>query len=299
MLDINNWRDNLFPLVTKWFDDRLAKRKNVISQVISVETQSMYQEQEQGLGGYGRMGKYDGNEIREMSQYKGFKTTYITEEFAGKMSIQYKFAKLDLSKEAKKVGTRIADAMTMTQLMDFYELFSNGFNDDYTGADGKALFATDHPVHAESDSSDTFSNLGTSEFSVSAITATKALMRRFKTYDGLPFLCDPDIVLVSPELEHLCIQYFGDNAKLLPGTDYNDNNPVYDMKYVVIDTFTAKQWALGDSLLMKDHIKMKQTTAPMVIEQKTSNPLIAEYIGYMDYTLGWSEPKVIFGHNPA
>jgi hypothetical protein len=37
----------------------------------------------------------------------------------------------------------------------------------------------------------------------------------------------------------------------------------------------------------------------MVIPQKATNPLIQEFVGYMDYTIGWSEPKVIYGHNPA
>lgn len=299
MLDINNWRENVFPLVSKWFDDHLAKRTGLISQVIGVEHTNTYQTQENGTGGFGEMQKYDGNEIKEMRQYKGFKTTYITEEYAGKRSIQYKFAKVDLSGEAKKTGRRMAETMYMTQLMAFYRLFANGFNSNYVGADGKALFATDHPIHADSASTDVYSNKGTTEFSISGITTTQVAMRRFVTYDGFPFQCKVDVCLIAPELEPLAKQYFGGEAKLLPGTDYNDNNPVYDMKYVVIDGFTAKQWACGDSFLMKEYIKMIVTTDPMVIEQKSSNPLIAEFIGYMDYTMGWSEPKCVYGHDPA
>lgn len=299
MENINTWRDNLFPLVKKYFDLRLEKKRSIMAQVIGIETTDMYQLQEKGIGGLGEVPKYDGNEIKELHQYTGFKTTYITEEFAGKTSIGFKLAKLDLSREAKKAGKRVADALYMTQLQDFYRLFSRGFNSSYTGADGKSLFASDHPINSESDSNDTYSNTGVLEFSIASITATQSLMGRWTTYDDLPLLIEPDLCLISVELEPLAKQFFGGEAKLLPQGNYNDNNPVYDMKYVVIRGFTAKQWALADSEQMKEHIKMVQTTAPMVIEQKSTNPLIQEYIGYMDYCMGWSEPKVIFGHNPA
>jgi len=299
MLDINNWRDNVLPVVTKWFDDHLEKRVGLIAQVIGVEHTSNYQNQESSIGGFGEMQKYDGNEIKEMRQYKGFKTTYITEEYAGKRSITFKMAKVDLSGEAKKIGRRMAETAHMTMLMTFYRLFANGFNNSYTGADGKALFASDHPIHGESASGDTYSNLGTTVFGIAGITATQTLMRRFVTYDGFPMAAKIDLCLIAPELETLAKQIFGGAAKMLPQTNYNDNNPVYDMKYIVIDGFTAKQWACGDAFLIKEYIKMFVTTDPMVVEQKSSNPFIAEYIGYMDFVMGWSETKMIYGHNPA
>jgi hypothetical protein len=297
MMDITNWRDNLFPVVTKWFDDRLAKRAGVIEKVIGIEDTKRYSFDEMGLGGFGEMPKYNGTEIAEMNRSKGFKTTYVTQEFAGKAQIQFKFNKFDLSGESKRVGGLLAQACGLTQMMDFYRLFSNGFTAGYVGGDGKSLFATDHPISAENAS--TYSNSGTTAFAIAAITATQAAVMRWVAYDGLPFLADFDLLLVSPELEPLCRQYFGANAKLLPGGDYNDNNPVYDMKYAVIKTFTAKQWAIGDSMMMKEFIKLVHGTRPMVIPQKATNPLIQEFVGYMDYTIGWSEPKVIYGHNPA
>ena len=122
---------------------------------------------------------------------------------------------------------------------------------------------------------------------------------RYKTYDDLPFMVDFNYLIVAPELEPLCRQYFGKEAKHLPGTDYNDENPVYGMKYSVNKALTAKQWIVGDHLLMQDHIKQVNGTNPMVIPQKSSNPLIQEFVGYMDYVMGWSETKMIFGSNPA
>jgi hypothetical protein len=295
--DVYNWKDAMFPIVTKWFDDRLAKRTDVISSVIGVEDTKRYSFDEYGIGGLGEVPDYDGTNITEMNQKKGFKTTYTTQEKAGKYPVHFKAAKFDMSGEAKKAGKHMANALSMTALMMFYRLFANGFNASFTGADGQPLFSAAHKVN--STDADVYSNLLTDAFAISAITKAQAQARRFQTFDGLPFLCKFDLCLVSPELEPKAKEYFGKEAKLLPDSPNNNANPVYDMKYFVIDGFSAKQWAVGDSELMKDYIKMVYGTRPMVIDQKASNPLIAEYIGYMDLTTGWSDPKCLIGSNPA
>jgi hypothetical protein len=295
--DIYNWRDAMFPLVTKWFDDRLAKRTDVISSVIGVDDTKRYSFDEYGIGGLGEIPDYDGNNITELTQKKGFKTTYTTAEKAGKYTVHYKAAKFDMSGEAKKAGKHMADALAMTSLMMFYRLFANGFNSVYTGADGQPLFSASHKVNSVD--ADTYSNLLTDTFAISAITKAQTNARRFVTYDGLPFMSKMDLCLVSPELEPKAREYFGKEAKLLPDSPNNNANPVYEMKYFVIDGFSAKQWAVADSELLKDYVKMVYGTRPMVIDQKSPNPLIAEYIGYMDLTLGWSDPKCIIGSNPA
>jgi hypothetical protein len=295
--DIYNWKDAFFPLVTKWFDDEYAKNTSIIESLIGVEDTKRAIFWEHGVGGVGEIPDYDGTRLEELTKKKGFKTVYETKEKAGVYRIKYKDAKFDLSGESKKAGSDMSNALYMTVLMDFYRFFANGWNPDFVGGDGKPLFSATHPVSADSD--ETFSNTGTSTFSISAITAAQTAARRFKTYDGLPFLCKFDIVLVSPELEPKAKEYFGKEAKLLPDSDYNNANPVYDTKYFVIDGFSAKQWAVGDSRLMKRYMKLVYGTRPMVIDQKAANPLISEFIPYVDYTLGWSDPRAVYGHNPA
>ena len=174
MFDISNWRDNLFPIVKRWFDDRYDKRTGLIPSVIGVETTDRYSFDEYGVGGYGEIPKYDGSNIDELNRAKGFKTTYTTEEYAGKCNVGFKAAKFDLSGQAKKAGHYMANALSMTQLMDFYRLFSQGFNSNYVGGDGKALFATDHPLN--DDTTETYSNKGTTAFSISAITVLEVIL---------------------------------------------------------------------------------------------------------------------------
>lgn len=298
MLDIYTWQDDVYPLVTKWFDDRLDKRKGIIKQVIGYQSTDRIDVQEQGNGGYGLVPKYDGTNIPELNQKRGFKTVYTPEEYAAKASIDYKYAKVDLSGEAKKAGRRMADSLYMTQLRMFYNLFANGFNSNFVGADGKPLFAIDHPINNET-GAPTFSNKGNLPFSISAITKTQTEAQRFKTFDNLDFDCEYNLCLIAPELEPKAKEFFGEDAKLIPESAENGANPVKDMNYVVIKGFSAKQWAVGDKMLMQEYMKMVEITAPMVIRNKPDNPLKTEFVGYMDATMGWSDNRQVYGHDPA
>lgn len=299
MLDVLTWADDMYPLVLKRFQDKLEKRTDLIKSVIGHETlKNGNQLAEEGFGGYGLAQDYNGTTIPELNQKRGFKKIYTPSEKVGKATIMYKYAKTDQSGEAKKAGAKMADTLAMTQIRDFYNLFANGFNSSIVGSDGKALFASDHPINNET-GAETFSNIGTSTFSISAITTAQSAAQRFKTFDGLDFDCDFDLVLIPPELEPKAKEFFGKEAKLIPESAENGANPVYGMKYTVIKGLTAKQWMVGDSNLMKEYLKMVEITAPMVIPNKPDNPLVQEYIGYMDYCFGWSDSRCLYGFNPA
>lgn len=298
MLDVLTWADDMYPIVLERFQDRLDKRTDLIKTVIGFKSlKKSNQWADEGMGGYGYIPVYDGTTITELNQKRGFKTVYEPVERAAKATVKYKYAKIDQSGEAAKAGTKMADSLAMTRVRDFYNLFAQGWNTAFVGADSKPLFASDHPINSDSDG--TFSNTGTSTFSISAITATQTAAQRFKTFDGLDFDCNFDLCLIAPELEPKAKEFFGKEAKLIPESAENGANPVYEMKYVVIKGFSAKQWAVADSLLLKDYVKMVEITAPMVIPNKPDNPLIQEYIAYADYTMGWSDARCIYGHSPA
>ncbi|KJS84990.1 MAG: hypothetical protein JM58_09480 [Peptococcaceae bacterium BICA1-8] len=304
MNEVYTWQNDLYPLVTKRFSDRYAERTDIMKAVIGEETIDRVDSREEGIGGYGEVPDYDGTTITELGQKRGYVKIYTPAEKAAQVSVTYKKAKVDMSGEAKRTGTRLADSLSMTRLLDFYRLFGNAFNASYAGADGKAWAAADHPISSDSGAG-TFSNLLTSEFSISAITTAQTTANRFVTFDGLPFMCNFDLVLISPELEPKAKEFFGKEAKLIPESAENGANPVYGMKYHVVGGgadfgFSAKQWAVADSMLLKEYAKCVNITKPMVMYNKeSSNPLIAKYTGYADYIMGFSEARMIIFSNPA
>ena len=298
MLDVLTWADDMYPIVLKRFQDRLDKRTDLIKSVIGHEVlKTSNQYADQGSGGYGYVPDYNGTTITEINQKRGFKTIYTPQEKAAKATIAYKYAKVDQSGEAKKAANKMADSLAMTQVRDFYNLFARGFDAGIVGADGVSLFNSAHKINNVDP--DTFSNTGTSVFSISAITGAQTAAQRFKTFDGLDFDCDFDLVLISPELAPKAAEFFGADAKLIPESAENGANPVKGMKFQIIKGFTSKQWAVADSMLLKEYVKMVEITAPMVIPNKPDNPLIQEYIGYMDYIIGYSDSRAIYGFNPA
>ena len=198
MNDIYTWPNDLYPLVKKRFDLRYGNRMDVISNVAEVITQDEIDYRFEGIGGYGELPEYDGTSVASADQKRSFITTVSPKEHALKVTLSYKKAKVDLSGEAQKVGTRLADSAYMTVLNEFYRLFANAFTN--IGSDGAAWASKNHPINSQADSG-TYSNLINSALSVSAITSAQSKAAAFVTPDGLPFAGNFDLLLVSPDLE--------------------------------------------------------------------------------------------------
>jgi phage major head subunit gpT-like protein len=294
---INNWKEALYPLIEDYFTDQLDKNDAIIGQLITVEGTDKYETTKESLGGLGEVPDYNGTEIKQMNRAKGFTNSIITKEKAGLYQVHFKAAKLDMSGEAKKAGTYMSNALNATRLKMFNTFMSNLFNPTQKWADGKAIFSTGHKVNPSV--TDTYDNLITDDLTIAALTKMEKAMARWKTYDGMDLVINPNLLLVSPELAPTCRQLFSDRAELLPASANNDANPFYETQWKPVKGFGAKQWAYVDKALMKEYISLLDTTKPMVIRQKNSNPLIDEYIGYMDSAIGCYEVKFGMGANPA
>lgn len=304
MNDIYTWPNDLYPLVKKRFDLRYAKRLDLIKEVCDVVEQDEIDYRLEGVGGYGELPVYDGSAILSADQKRSFITTITPKEHALAVSLSYKKAKVDLSGEAAKIGTRLADSAYMTVLNEFYRLFGNAFTT--VGADGCPWASENHPINTKSDK--TYSNLIRENLSVSSITKAQTLASRFVTPDGLPFAGNFDLLLVSPELEAKAKEICGPNSRLIPEKNPDMNaaenaaNPVYGMKYLVVGAgelgLSGKQWALADSMLLREVLKLVYISKPTVLVATQDNPLITDYIGYVDFGFGFADGRPIIFSNP-
>ncbi len=305
MNDIYSWPQDLYPLVKKRFDLRYSNRMDVISNLAEVITQDAVDYRFEGIGGYGEIPVYDGSNIAEADQKRAFITTITPKEHALKVTMSYKKTKIDQSNESERVGTRLADSAYMTVLNEFYRLFGNAYKT--IGSDGVAWASDKHRINSETD--ETFSNIITSNLSVSAITSAQTKASRFVTPDGLAFAGNYDLLLVSPELEPKAKEICGPNSRLIPeknpDADAGENaaNPLYGMKYLVVGGggigFTGKQWAIADSMLLPEILKLVYITEPTVLVANQANPLFTDYIGYVDFGFGFGDARPIIFSNPA
>ncbi len=305
MNDIYTWPQDLYPLVKKRFDLRYADRMDLISSLCEVITQDSVDYRFEGVGGYGEIPVYDGSNIAEADQKRAFITTITPKEHALKVTMSYKKTKIDQSNESEKVGTRLADSAYMTVLNEFYRLFGNAFTT--IGSDGVPWASDNHKLNSESN--ETYSNIIRSNLSVSAITAAQTKASGFLTPDGLPFAGNFDLLLVSPELEPKAKEICGPDSRLIPDKNpdadaaRNAANPIYGMKYMVVGGggigLTGKKWALCDSMLLPEILKLVYITEPTVLVANQSNPLLTDYIGYVDFGFGFGDARPIIFSDPA
>ena len=294
--EIYTWANDMYPLVKKRFDDRYASRMNLIANVAGIVKQDELTYELAGLGGYGELPVYDGKNLTAADGAKAFITTDTPVERALSLPVSYKRAKIDIVGEAEKTGTRLADSAYMTVLSEFYRVFGNAFTT--VGADGVAWASAVHPVNT--DKGATFSNLVKTELSVEAITAAQAQAASFVTADGLPFVANFDLLLVSPELEATARTICGEDALLTPANGIGGHG---QMKYMVCGGgslgLSGKQWAIADSMLLPEVLKLVYITEPNVVVSPRDNPLVTDYIAYVDFAFGFGDARPIVFSNPA
>ncbi|MBQ3096120.1 MAG: hypothetical protein IJC53_06790 [Clostridia bacterium] len=311
---MSDWKTDNYSFVGKAFDYAYDQRMKKMRTIVSESDTNSASYILEGLGGYGEYLPYDGTDLNISRQRRGFATVISPEQFNMTVDIHRKQAKNDLLGETRKVGQRLGYGGAMSVYMKIIRTLGGAF-DGMVGGDGKTWAATDHPVASKGGAdatyevdteAGTFSNLHTKSFSVEAITEAQSMANRFVTPDGLPFLCNMDLCLISPELEGKAKQFFGEHAKLtperLPGGALNDANPVADMSYMVIGGgdagFTGEQWAVCDRTLLKEIFCVVYNNRPEVLQAELDNPLIDRYVGYIDYAVGWGDARpIVFSNN--
>lgn len=306
------WKTDNYKFVGKAFDMRYANRINTLAPLLGTKTTNSIDYELTGAGGFGEMQRYDGENVNKGSLKRGFKTIITPGEFSTSIPVGYKEAKIDKSGECRKVGTRLADSASMTVYMHVLRCFGGAWDPNAVGGDGKPWACGEHPVASRGsvgrkfivdEDAGTYSNVMTDALSVSAITAAQSMANRFITPDGLPFLCEMDTLLVSPELEATAKKLCGDDARLDPESAAHGANPVHGLKYIVVgggtDGFTKKQWAVCDRRLMKELFMLVYITKPQVLQSQLDNPLIDMYTAYADFGIGWGDARQIIFSNPA
>ena len=316
MAAMTAWKTDNYKFVGKAFDYAYANRLNKLLSIVgTVNSNSIDYELTAG-GGYGEMPRYDGNNLNEGAKKRGFKTVITPEEFSLSESVGYKQAKVDKSGECARVGKMLGNSAAMTVYVHLLRMFRNAFDANHVGGDGKPWAAADHPVASKGSQgrkfipdpdAGTFSNKLATALTVDNITAAQAMAGRMTTPDGLPFLADMSLLLVSPELEATAKKICGDNGKFRPtrdpGSDTNAANPLADLQYMVMgggsDGFTKKQWAICDPTLMREMVKLVYITRPTVMRSELDNPLKDLYTGYVDFGAGWGDARQIIFSDPA
>lgn len=217
---------------------------------------------------------------------------FFTHQYALAVQLSRKQKRTDQSGLLKAVPKLLGQSDYLAKEQLVADLINNGADSNYTGIDGKELFATDHPIA----NGDTYSNLSTAAgLSYSALETMLTDLRSHKTYKGNPWLTWGGFNLISGTSNYLLAKRILASAQL-PGSADND-----------------KQIASDDIALTPGNQFLDSTTAYTILPRDAGrNPLFlligmnAEvveddkpsefrtiYVVSSDRTAGWLAPQGI------
>lgn len=312
------WKTDNYKFVGKEFDYQYKNMLNAtgLLQIIGRELTDSIDYEITGMDGFAEMQKYDGTNLVHGKPKRGFKTILTPEEFNLTYDLGLKQVKNDQTGQTRKAGKYLGRSAVMTQYLQALRMFANAYSANYTGGDGKAWAATDHPVASKYSEgrgyiadaeAGTYSNLITDALTTAGIDKARVQGSKFVAPTGLPMGLNYDMVLVSLDMEPVAAKLLGRENKLTPMKDpdsaENAASSVSDLRYMVVaagnDGLKGKQWALCDSSFMKEIALLVETTAPTVMETELDNPLIQRFVAYADYVFGFGDGRPIIFSNPA
>lgn len=236
--------------------------------------------------------KGESEDIYEDIMKEKYKTTYTNVTFASSVPITREYIEDELYDIVSDLVTDLGDSARETQYNKSFSVYRNGHNASFLGADGKSLFATDHPR----DFGGTLNNKLTEKFKASVLEEMISRLTTQVSHSNKIITNLPDILLVPPKRYAQAVQIT--DAKLVPGSNNNEPN-VVSTKYSV----RVKQSPYLDSiaggnddavyLLSKKHRIKRFIRVPLqtwMMPWNQSQKTVTKYCARYRESAGWSSP---------
>ena len=182
-------------------------------------------------------------------------------------------------------------SLRATEETDCANVIKNGFSN--VGYDGKALFASDHPLI---DSSMKISNLIVGGLTDANLKAALTLMRGQTDEAGIIISATPRILVVCPALEFTAKAIV--NSILQAGTNNNDVNTVPNIEVVVWDflndpTGQLTPWFIQDTSL--DNLLFLRREEPWFGSERIQKRVDYRMFGFTRYDTGYCDWRGLVG----
>jgi hypothetical protein len=179
-----------------------------------------------------------------------------------------------------QMGTKYAKALSRSMIhtkeIKGAAIFNNAFSTSYNGGDGKPLLATDHPLSGGG----TFSNkLATdADFSETALEDILIQIRKAKDDRGIPIALSPKMIVIPPELEYVAARILLSTGRA--GTADNDINAINRKGIFASDPHVLTRLTDPDAWFVKTDANDGLKYFDLCRER---------------YSLGWTDPRTLFG----
>lgn len=190
---------------------------------ISNEAKKAYVEDVLMTGFAGAQVKGEGQGVSYDSASEGWVSRYVFETIALAFAITEEALEDNLYMDmGSKFSKLMARSFQYTKNVKGANILNNGFDSNYAGGDGKALFATDHPLKGGG----TFSNTLATAADLSETSLEDLLILQSKMVDdrGLPIQAAAKKLIIPVELQFVADRVLNSNGRV--ATADNDLNSI-------------------------------------------------------------------------
>ena len=266
-------------------------------EIFEIESSERSFEEEQKLSGFGAAPvKMEGSAIAYDNAQEAWNVRYTHETIALGFSLTEEAVEDNLYDSLSARYTKaLARAMAYTKEVKGANILNNGFNSNYKGGDGKALFASDHPLVYGG----TISNTPATAADLNETSLENAVIQISLWTDerGLLIAAKPKKLIIPSALQFVATRIL--ETELRVGTTDNDVNALknngsipggWNVNHWLTDT---NAWFLTTDVPngLKHFVRTPLATS-MDADFDTGN---ARYKARERYSFGWSDFLGVFG----
>lgn len=219
----------------------------------------------------------------------GLTATYIHKEYAKGIQVERKFVDDEQYDQIDKLPASIARKGRTSVDITAAAVLNNGFS--VNGYDNVPLISDSHPLTKSASLGD--NALGNTALDDAGLKAGLLLARKTVDENGHRIGCNPKKCIVPADLEFTLLTLL--QSTNIVGSDYNNINVLKGrLDPVVMDYLTdPNNWYLQDPNLSE--LIFFWRIRPEFNRETDFDTMIAKYIGYMRYSVGYSNWRGIVG----
>ena len=297
MMTRSNFAEVLTPIHKKIFFDSYNEVPMIYKGIFRTEKMDMKTQSYPHLGAFGLWQENtEGSKFNHDKFDEGEKAVFEAIRFDKAYQLTWELVQDDLYNVFKGIGKGgsakgLGRSLRATEETETANVITAGFSN--VGYDGKALFATDHPLI---NSSSTCSNLIEGPLTDESLKAALTMMGLQKDEAGIPIVAQAKQLVVCPELEFTAKAIV--NSILQSGTNNNDVNTVPNLNIVVWPylsdpTGLTKPWFIQDTTL--DNLLFLRREEPIFDSERIQDQMDYNMFGYTRFDVGYCDWRGLVG----
>jgi Mu-like prophage major head subunit gpT len=286
----------LWPGVNAWYGKAYNEYETEYDQLFDKFTSQKAFEEDVGISSFGlAVQKSEGAPISYDSEKQGFITRYQHVVMALGFIITREMMEDD---QYDVVGQRkaqgLAFSMRQTKEVLGANVYNRAFSSSYTGGDGKALIASDHPNIKGGTWSNTLSTAA--DLSEAALEQACIDIAGFTNDAGLLIAVKPESLIIPRQLQFEARRILGTDGRV--GTDNNDLNAIKTMGLIPqihINHFLTDQDAWFIRTNVPHGMKYFERRADQFDMDNDWDTENAKFKATARYSFGWTDPRGLYG----